>query len=209
MIASGRRWVPGGRRWPGRNWPGLLLGCCLLLAAAGCGSAAAQATPAGQPPVVPGQATQGPDLSGVQLPDFVMPIIKGGVSMPSRSLTPGAVTTTSADQVCNMAPHSAVPSLSTEVQTQAYDEYGHTTANSQHKYILDWLVPYNLGGAPVLANIWPASVPGTGFFQKVQTDEILRQMVCRRELTLAQAQQALEANWYTAWLRYVVSTGHI
>jgi hypothetical protein len=34
-------------------------------------------------------------------------------------------------------------------------------------------------------------------------------MVCRREITLTQAQQALETNWYSAWLRYVVATGHL
>ena len=38
---------------------------------------------------------------------------------------------------------------------------------------------------------------------------ILREMVCRRTLTLAQAQHALETNWYAAWLRYVIAAGHI
>jgi hypothetical protein len=27
-------------------------------------------------------------------------------------------------------------------------------------------------------------------------------------LTLAQAQHALETNWYAAWLRYVIAAGH-
>jgi hypothetical protein len=40
-------------------------------------------------------------------------------------------------------------------------------------------------------------------------DARLREMVCRRILTLAQAQHALEANWYAAWLRYVIAAGHI
>jgi hypothetical protein len=175
----------------------------------GCGGAQNSAATGGQPPVVPGEMTQGPDLSGVQLPNFVMPLIKGGVSLPNPKLTPGAVTTTDTDIVCNMPPHSTVPEVSSSVQAAVYAEYGDSSANAQHKNILDWLVPYNLGGAGVAANIWPAAVRGTGFYEKVDTDTIMRQLVCRRELTLAAAQQALENNWYSAWLRYVVGTGHI
>jgi hypothetical protein len=186
----------------------ILAAVALAALIGGCSSARSDAAPA-QPPVVPGQTTQGPDLSGVQLPDFVMPLIKGGVSLPDAKLTPGAVTTTNADNVCNMQSHSTVPASSAAVQTAVYDEYGDTSPAAQHKYILDWLVPYNLGGADVRANIWPADVQGTGFYEKVQTDDILRQMVCRGELTLAQAQHELETNWYTGWLRYVIATGHI
>jgi hypothetical protein len=185
----------------------LLSALALAALVGGCG-ARRDAAPA-QPPVVPGETTQGPDLSGVQLPNFVMPLIKGGVSLPDSKLTPGAVTTTNANNICNMQSHSTVPASSAAVQTAVYDEYGDTSPAAQHKYILDWLVPYDLGGADVRANFWPADVEGTGFYEKVQTDDILRQMVCRGELTLAQAQHELETNWYTGWLRYVVATGHI
>ena len=197
-----------GRRAVGPGPRAILAAVALAALIGGCGSARSDAAPA-QPPVVPGQTTQGPDLSGVQLPDFVMPLIKGGVSLPDAELTPGAVTTTDAGNVCTMQPHSTVPASPAAVQTAVYAEYGDTSPASQHKYILDWLVPYNLGGADVRANIWPADVEGTGFYQKVQTDDILRQMVCRGELTLAQAQHELETNWYTGWLRYVVATGHL
>jgi hypothetical protein len=61
----------------------------------------------------------------------------------------------------------------------------------------------------VAANIWPAPTQGTGFYQKIQLDHILRDMVYGRAITLAQAQHALEMDWYKAWLKYVVSTGHI
>jgi hypothetical protein len=48
---------------------------------------------------------------------------------------------------------------------------------------------------------------GTGFYQKVETDHVLRDLVCRRTLSLAVAQHDEETNWYAAWLRYVVATG--
>jgi hypothetical protein len=184
------------------------LALAIALAVGGCGGGQAGGA-AAQPPAIPGETTAGPDLSGVQLPNFVMPLIHGAVSLPDPKLTPGSVATTDANVLCNMQPHSVVPAVSAAVQTAVYDEYGDTAQNAQRKTILDWLIPYNLGGADVQANIWPAAVEGTGFYEKTDTDDILRQMVCRGELTLVKAQHALENNWYIAWLRYVVATGHI
>jgi len=197
-----------------RSGPGWVTAALVLAIAistlliSGCGGARPGAATA-QVPVVPGAVTRGPDLSGVQLPDFVMPLIHGGISLPNPKLTVGAVTTASANDVCDLQPHKAAPPVATAVQTAVYDEYGDTSPSAQHKHTLNWLVPYNLGGADVKANIWPAAIAGTGFYQKIETDDILRQMVCRRDLTLAQAQKALETNWYSAWLRYVVATGHL
>ncbi len=196
-----------------RAWSPALLAVAVsalasVLLISGCGGARPGAATSAAP-AVPGQVTQGPDLSGVQLPDFVMPIIHGGISLPNPKLTPGVVTTTNANDVCALQEHSAAPSVSPAVQTAVYDEYGDTTPAALHKHTIDWLVPYNLGGADVKANIWPAAIAGTGFSQKNETDTILRQLVCRRELTLAQAQKVLETNWYSAWLRYVVAAGHL
>jgi len=181
----------------------------LILSAAGCGAHQVAAAGQPQPPVPSGQTTQGPDLSGIQLPDFVMPVIRGGVSLPNRQLTPGAVSAINANAVCDMQVHTSVPHLSPALTAEIYAEYGESSPAAQAKHIIDWLVPYSLGGAGVQANLWPAAVNGTGFYQKVQTDDIMRQMVCRNLLTLAQAQHALETNWYTAWLRYVVVAGHL
>ena len=79
---------------PGRALAGLAL--VLAVAASGCGGAPSDAAAGVQAPVVPGETTQGPDLSGVQLPNFVMPLIHGAVSLPNSELTPGAITTTDA-----------------------------------------------------------------------------------------------------------------
>jgi hypothetical protein len=93
------------------------------------------------------------------------------------------------------------------LQTAGYTRYGYTTPAQQHKYTLDYLVPLGLGGAAVRANIWPASVRGIGFFQKVQLNHVLRDMVCRREVSLTLVQSQLRRDWYAAWLEYVVATG--
>jgi hypothetical protein len=187
----------------------LLPAVLLLLGLVGCGTGH-QATPVPQPPVVPDEVYSGPDLNGIQLPDFQMPVIKGGVQMPKRSLTPGVAAATDASTVCTMNPHAKSPQLSAFLVARAYTEYGNAapTNGIDVSRPLNWLVPYDLGGEPVLANIWPVSIHGYGYYQKVQTDKILRQLVCHRTISLATAQQALENNWYAAWLRYVVAGGH-
>jgi len=188
--------------------PGVLLGALLLaVLVSGCGAGGHPAAAPAQPPAVPGETTQGPDLSGVQLPDFVMPVIHGGLSLPDPRLTPGAVAAASVNQVCTRELHA--PAIPGSVQTAVYREYGETSASAIHKHLLNLLVPYDLGGAAVKANLWPAATTGVGFYQKVETDKVMRQMVCQGDVTLATAQHALEANWYSAWLRYVIATGHV
>ncbi len=178
-----------------------------LLALAACGSSQHHLAASPKPPVVPGQVTSGPDLSGVQLPNFVMPLISGGVSVPKRALTPGAVTTTNTTEVCNRTPAQNAQTIPPGIDPEVFGEYGIAPAQ-QGRYILDLVVPISLGGAMTLSNIWPATISGTGFVQKAQLDHILKDDVCHRFLTLRQAQRALETNWYAAWLKYVVATGH-
>ena len=180
---------------------------CLAVPVTACGSTR-PAPSAAAAPAVPGEATQGPDLAGVQLPNVVMPSVKGRVSLPRSALTPGAVTTTDGNAVCNMPAHAKAPAMPFAAQAAVLTAYGYTTPATQHKYILDYLVPFDLGGATTRANIWPAAIRGTGFSQKTQTDYILRQLVCRRSISLVTAQSVLETNWYVGWLRYVVAGGH-
>jgi hypothetical protein len=183
----------------------LALGCLLVIA--GCASPRHHVAASPKPPVVPGQVTAGPDLAGVQLPNFIMPLIAGGVSVPKKALTPGAVTTTNTTEVCNRTPAQNAELIPIGLKTEVYSEYG-IGVNAQSGYLLDLLVPISLGGAMTLSNIWPAAVEGTGFVQKEQLNHILKDDVCHRFLTLRQAQRALETNWYAAWLKYVIATGH-
>jgi hypothetical protein len=190
------------------RWCAGVLAACCVLAPAACGGQAGHAAGPPAPPVIPGEATAGPDLTGVQLPNFVMPLISGGVSEPKRALTPGAVATTNADVVC-VTLRVASPKISFPMRTAIYDSYGYSNPIVQKKFVLDFLVPVSLGGADTQTNIWPIAIRGTGFFQKAQLDHILKDLVCRRYITLVRAQHALETNWYAAWLKYVVATGHI
>ena len=181
------------------------LALCLAALVSGCGAGHRRDQDVAAPPVVPGLDTAGPDLSGVNLPAIIVPNVTGTVSRPNLRLTPGAIAITNITTICTQPKqHISVPFSD---QGLVYSEYGYTTSAQQHKYSLDFLVPPDLGGSTALANVWPAALRGVGFFQKEQLNHVLHDLVCRRSVTLAQAQSQIKKDWYAAWLRYVVSTG--
>jgi hypothetical protein len=173
---------------------------------AGCGASRGGGAAAQDPPVPSGQTTAAPDLSGVTLPSFVMPQIKGKVSRPNPRLTPGSVVDTDTQRVCGMPSHAS-HRITWQTAQDVFIAYGDGSARAQHKLNLNYLVPIDLGGGTGADNIWPVALRGTGFYQKDQTDHVLRDLVCRRTITLAEAQHDEETDWYAAWLRYVVATG--
>jgi hypothetical protein len=87
-------------------------------------------------------------------------------------------------------------------QATVYANYHLAFPQRNHAYALDYLIPLNLGGAPVLDNLWPAATTGIGFHEKQQLDQHLRAMVCRGQLTLATAQHDIVTDWYALWLAY-------
>ena len=188
---------------------GLAAVLALAAALAGCdGSGGGSGAAPPQPPPVPGLNTQAPDLTGVNLPNFTMPLIKGGISRPNHAITPGDVTTTDANAVCAVPKHSLHTPISVATQTLVYNAYGYVDTVQQNKYVVTYLVPEDLGGATDTANMWPAAIRGTGYYQEIATNSALRTLVCRRMLSLTDAQHILETDWYSAWIRYVVAAGH-
>jgi hypothetical protein len=186
---------------------GVLAALAVLGGLAGCSASGGGGQSTAAAPVPSGENTAAPDLDGASLPSFVMPEIKGGVSMPNAKLTPGSVVNTNTQSVCDISQHGG-HSIPWTTATKVFDSYGDPAVWQQHKLNLNLLVPFDLGGGSGTDNIWPASLRGTGFYQKVETDHVLRNLVCHRSLTLAAAQQDEETNWYAAWLRYVVATGN-
>jgi hypothetical protein len=192
-------------RLPGKL-AGIAAALAVLGAVVGCGGGGGATAGVSAPPIPAGQSTAAPDLSRASLPSFVMPEIKGAVSRPNPHLTPGSIVNTSTQSVCNISSHDGHRIPWTTAQ-QVYVAYGDGSTAQQHKLNLNYLVPADLGGGTDASNIWPVSLRGTGFYQKVATDHVLHDLVCHRTLSLAEAQHDEETNWYAAWLRYVVATG--
>jgi hypothetical protein len=185
----------------------LSLSVCAAMLAAGCTVSGSHAAAVARPPVVPGLDSSGPGLTGAQLPAAVVPNVSGPVSRPDLRLTPGAIATSDTAAVCLQSRRLRSPEIPPASQAAVYLEYGDTTTARQHGYRIDYLVPLDLGGAPVTANLWPAAIHGVGFYQKNQLDHIMHELVCQRSLTLGQAQRQIQQNWYATWLKYVVAAG--
>jgi hypothetical protein len=124
----------------------------------------------------------------------------GPVARPNPRLTPGVVASHDAVAVCQQPKRTraAIPFSQQQLIFQAYG----IPAQDTHKYALDYLVPLQLGGSTANANLWPAATRGIGYHEKQQLNARLRILVCRGELDLAQTQQSIASDWYTAWLRY-------
>jgi hypothetical protein len=137
--------------------------------------------------------------SNFSLPVGGPPIPRGSISRPDPQLTPGAVATHDLNMVCQGVKHPRAP-ISAIDQQAVFAAYQITT--KQNRYSLDYLVPLQLGGAPVQANIWPVLNRGVGFHQKASLNSRLRFAVCRGDVPLDVAQKQIATDWFSLWLRY-------
>jgi hypothetical protein len=172
----------------------------LVALAAGCAPVAADPSAPYFPATRPAAATAPPVDPGATLPTTRAVAASGPVARPNPALTPGVVATTDAAAVCQQPKRVRTPVPYAEQQA-LLAAYG-IPAQDAHRYGLDYLVPLQLGGAAVSANLWPAATKGVGYHEKQQLNARLRTLVCRGEVALAAAQHDIAADWYTEWLRY-------
>jgi hypothetical protein len=72
---------------------------------------------------------------------------------------------------------------------------------SIHDYELDHLIPLELGGCPnCISNLWPQPWTPPGAHEKDEVEDYLRDRVCHRLITLAEAQHLISTNWYSVYL---------
>ena len=139
-----------------------------------------------------------------------------GAVMPNSAVTPGeinpAVTEANIGQtICVPGwtttvrpPESFTAALKQAQLTAGYTYKGDTAVSD---YEEDHLIALELGGAPTaVANLWPEPYAGTdGARVKDDLENQLRTLVCAHRITLATAQKAIAANWWTAYQAYVVA----
>jgi hypothetical protein len=133
--------------------------------------------------------------------------IHGSIDRPDPKLTPGVVAITDLGAVCHLTKrvHTSFltrsPLMSAADQQAVLAEYKIPAQKALH-YGLDFLVPLQLGGANVRANIWPVSTAhGLGFREKEILNIRLHVLVCQRQLPLDQAQREIVTDWVKLWLK--------
>lgn len=135
------------------------------------------------------------------------------VFLPIKSATPGATnpdvtqdniekTICSANFVKKLKPATSfTESLKTKQLKGTYKRYLNTKSKD---FTEDHLIPIELGGASKSTlNLWPQPVGGnSGANLKDKLELKLNALVCSGSVTLAEAQKAIAADWYGAYIKY-------
>ena len=128
---------------------------------------------------------------------------QGHDGLPDRRCTPGsyyAAATTS--RICQPGYSSQVRNVSESTKNAIYRAYGvrhHTRAT----YEIDHLVPLELGGSNIKANLFAeAGTPKPGFHEKDRLENELHRRVCEGTMRLRHAQRMFATNWVRAYRRY-------
>jgi len=124
------------------------------------------------------------------------------VSFPEASLTPGAVTMATREQVCNatVPKNKVVPAA---LRRRVFEEYGLISSEPQ-AYEVDYLITPALGGADDIRNLWPQSYGSAVWNARVKDalEDRLREMVCEGRLDLMSAQEEISSDWIAAYKKY-------
>lgn len=139
----------------------------------------------------------------------------GGVILPDRKATPGAVNhhVTQANiqsTICRSGYSASVrppSSYTTALKVkQLHAGYTYDGDRSTSDYEEDHLISLELGGSPTsIKNLWPEPYAATGnAYVKDQIENKLHDLVCNGELRLRTAQHDEASNWYAAYRKYIL-----
>jgi len=123
-------------------------------------------------------------------------------TLPNPAVTPGVTRPVSLSDICVENDDEVVRSVPAAIEQKVFLEYGLVRAQIRD-FEVDYLITPGLGGSDDVANLWPQ--PHTSqwnSYVKDQLEDHLHHMVCRGELPLATAQQAIASNWIAAYKKY-------
>lgn len=105
---------------------------------------------------------------------------------PDIQLTPGATRNLTIAQICSTKWGLDERHVDKDLKTRVYVAYRVT---DHSKYVIDHLVPRELGGADEFANLWPQ--PRTESHKKDGEERRLHNAVCAGKIALIEAQDQM------------------
>jgi hypothetical protein len=116
---------------------------------------------------------------------------RAAAATPDPSLTPGATNPavtqeTIATTICRKGYASSIRNVTSATKQQVFAAYGVPKAR-ERLYVIDHLVPLEVGGANIVANLWPE--PKAESKVKDKEEDALHDDVCRGALALGDAQR--------------------
>lgn len=135
------------------------------------------------------------------IPAFAQALSYGGIKLPDPKLTPGAIRTTDASEICSPSFRTGPYRKTTSaMKHHVCAAYGVADCPKQGAMELDHLVPLELGGLDDEANLWVQLAPE--FHWKDKLENVLHAKVCKtHELKLPEAQGCIVSNWVKCYAK--------
>jgi len=128
----------------------------------------------------------------------LMIVVCNAGTLPDVNKTPGSVRSTTVDEVCTTKT-STVRNVPDSLKKQLFKNYGMTGNDRSvcsEGFEIDHLVSLELGGDNTANNLWPQSYCGTNnAHDKDKLENELHRQVCKRQITLIQAQNCIARDW--------------
>jgi len=131
--------------------------------------------------------------------------VASAAQLPDRTRTPGAIATSSTAAVCRPGYAHVARNVPYHIRDAVYTAYGlprgHRTPSGgyvgpRRGYVIDHLVPLELGGANDVHNLWPQ--PRNEAYAKDRVEDELHEAVCSARMRLVDAQQKIVRDWERA-----------
>jgi hypothetical protein len=126
-------------------------------------------------------------------------VVADGVLENNLTLTPGAVTSMTKEELCAPSFHTK------DIRNYAHKEavcmaYGVDPAHCNGKeYEIDHLIPLELGGSNDIKNKWPQPKTHPGAHEKDILENFMHREVCSGRMPLDEAQKSIALDWYTGY----------
>ena len=124
---------------------------------------------------------------------------------PNPKLTPGKIDPNETkEKVCIPNHTKETRHVTLAMKREVFLRYG--VAYEDHEdYEVDHFIPLVLGGANDVENLWPEpGEPRPGYHEKDIVEVYLHRRVCKGELSLSEAQEAIRKDWYLVYQEYLV-----
>lgn len=134
--------------------------------------------------------------------------------LPDKTLTPGAVRTTSKSEICShgtreLRLYNTDRRKARQREDHILERYGVLgalpipVAGHTQNFQFDHLIPLGIGGADDDRNLWPQPYPDAKLKDKLEWR--IRDLVCREGADVVTLQREIATNWGAAYKKYVGS----
>jgi len=129
---------------------------------------------------------------------FLLALSVQAAELPNIGKTPGKTRSVTVDELCTTKT-STVRNVPDSLKKQIFTAYGMSSNDRsvcKEGYEIDHLVSLELGGDNDQLNLWPQSYCGEhNAHDKDKLENELHRQVCKRQITLIQAQNCIARDW--------------